>query len=111
MSDAAQLVELAPEAIVVHERGNGVIRFWNRGAEELYGFERQEALGRVGDELLQTQLPRPRAEIEAEVDRRGRWVGEVVQTTRDGRQIVVASRWAAVPTDDSAAAGTYLEID
>src|SRR5919204_610255 len=81
------------------------------GAGSLTEREREEALGRVGDELLQTQLPRPRAEIEAEVDRRGRWVGEVVQTTRDGRQIVVASRWAAVPTDDLAAPGTYLEID
>src|SRR5919197_5606001 len=107
----AELVELAPEAILVHERGSGVIRFWNRAAKELYGFGRQEALGRVSHELLQTQLPRPRAEIEAEVDRRGRWVGEVVQTTRDERQIVVASRWAAVPTGDSAAPGTYLEID
>src|SRR5919197_442955 len=107
----AELVELAPEAILVHERGSGVIRFWNRAAEELYGFGRQEALGRVSHELLQSQLPRPRAEIEAAVDRDGRWSGEVVQTTLDGRQIVVASRWAAGPKHDAAAPRTYVETD
>ncbi|HYY90010.1 MAG TPA: PAS domain S-box protein, partial [Chloroflexota bacterium] len=106
----AELVELAPEAILVHERGSGVIRFWNRAAEELYGFGRQEALGRVSHELLQSQLPRPRAEIEAAVDRDGRWSGEVVQTTRDGRQIVVASRWAA-RTDEAGSTTAYVEID
>ena len=61
----AQLVELAPEAILVREIGSGVILFWNRGAEELYGYTRQQALGQVSHALLRTEFAEPLVDIEA----------------------------------------------
>jgi PAS domain-containing protein len=69
----AQLVELAPEAILVREVGTGTILFWNHGAEELYGWTRAEALGQVSHELLRTEFPRPLEAIERELAEHGRW--------------------------------------
>src|ERR687884_2110289 len=52
----AQLLELAADAILVRDVGTGRIRYWNRGAEQLYGWSRAEALGQVAGRLLQTQF-------------------------------------------------------
>jgi PAS domain S-box-containing protein len=92
--EQADLVELAPAAIFVRDVETGAIRSWNRGAEELYGWPRTEAVGHVSHQLLQTEFPRARSEIEAEVEQHGRWEGQLAHTTRDGRRVLVNSRWA-----------------
>ena len=81
---AEELLELAHDAILVREYGTSLIRYWNRGAERLYGWTRAEAIGRTSRELLRTQFPVPFAEVEAELARTGRWEGELVQTRKDG---------------------------
>ena len=45
------LIDETYDAVLVWE-WNGPITFWNRGAERLYGFPREEALGRVSHDLL-----------------------------------------------------------
>src|SRR5437867_2797039 len=104
----AELVELAPAAIVVRGIGSGAIVYWNRGAEEMYGWARAEALGRVSHELLRTEFPRPLAEVEAELDAHGRWEGELIHITRDGRRLLVFSRWA-VQHDEHGQPSAYVE--
>jgi PAS domain S-box-containing protein len=106
----AQLIELAAAAVLVRELGTGVILFWNRGAEEVYGWTRAEALGRVSHELLKTEFPQPLAHIEAGLSQHGQWAGELGHTTRDGRHIVVASRWA-VARSDLGEPAAYLEVN
>ena len=96
----AQLLDLAYDAILVWELKTGAITFWNRGAEELYGWQRSEVLGRTPQAILQTQFPRPLAEINAELVRTQRWEGELVHTRRDGTAIVVNSRWALQVDED-----------
>jgi PAS domain S-box-containing protein len=106
----ADLIELTPDAILVREIGSGAVLFWNRGAQDMYGWRADEALGQVSHELLQTVFPRPIAEIEAELVQLGHWEGELVHVTRDGKRLVVASRWA-VQTDDEQRPVAFLEVN
>jgi two-component system, chemotaxis family, CheB/CheR fusion protein len=85
----AKLLEQTHEALFVREL-NGTIVYWNRGAELLYGFGRDEALGRASHELL-TKSPATRLQINEALKSDGRWMGEMVHRTRDGRELVVES--------------------
>ena len=88
-----ELLKLSREAVLVVDLSDK-IAFWSDGAEQLYGWKRAEALGRSPLELLQTQLPRPVAQIETILRREPHWEGELKQTTRYGARISVSSRWA-----------------
>jgi PAS domain S-box-containing protein len=91
--ERAQLLDLTHDSIFVRDP-NGVISYWNRGAELLYGWTSEEAQGKVAQELLQTVFPAPLADITATVTQTGRWDGELVHTKRNGSQVTVSSRWA-----------------
>jgi PAS domain S-box-containing protein len=87
-----------------------VITYWNRGAEERYGWKREEAVGRVSHQLMQTIFPAPLEEINEKVLGTGHWEGELTHTKRDGMQFVVASRWA-LQRDDAGKPVAVLETN
>jgi PAS domain S-box-containing protein len=87
----AELLELSFDAIFVWRPDLG-IEFWNRGATELFGFSREEALGKPALELLQTRLPTAWSGIEAVLHAEGSWTGNVRHRARDGRQVFVSAR-------------------
>src|SRR2546427_6256090 len=89
----AALLNLTHDSIFVRDM-NGRILFWNRGAEETYGWSKAEALEKVIRVLRSTEFPKPLEQIEADVLENERWEGELVHRKRDGTHIVVASRWA-----------------
>ena len=91
--EQADLLNLTHDSIYVRDL-RGTIRYWNRAAEELYGWPAEQALGRVVHDLLKTVLPAPIEQIEAELFRTGRWEGELVHSKKDGGQVVVACRWS-----------------
>jgi PAS domain S-box-containing protein len=93
LRERADLLELATEAIIVRNL-QGQLLFWNSGAEELYGWQRDAVLGKRIHEVLQTRFPVPDEEIELALATSGSWEGNLTQTTRDGRELVVASRLA-----------------
>jgi PAS domain S-box-containing protein len=92
MVQQAQLLDLAHEAIIVTDLADDIV-FWNKGAEETYGWSSHEAVHRNMRELLQTEGPR-RAQLDVQLSRNGRWEGELVHTARNGRKVRVMSRWA-----------------
>ena len=93
LRERANLLDLTHDTVFVRDTNN-VITFWNRGAERLYGWTREEAVGQVSHQLMQTIFPAPLEKITAELNSTGRWEGELIHARRDGTQVVVASRWA-----------------
>jgi len=93
MRERARLLDLTHDTVFVRDM-NDVITYWNRGAEELYGWQRDEAIGQVSHQLMKTAFPAPLEKITAELFRTGRWEGELVHAKRDGTRVTVASRWS-----------------
>ena len=91
LAEKARLLDLSDDAIIVRDV-KGCIRYWNHGAEELYGWSRQEALGKVSHLLLRTKYPIPLKQMMAELLRTNRWSGELTHQTRDGRRLTVLVR-------------------
>jgi PAS domain S-box-containing protein len=109
LREQAHLLDLAHDAIIMRDPQSTIL-FWNHGAEELYGWTRDEALGKCSHTLLHTQFPQPLEAIEAEALRTGYWEGELIQARQDGAPLVVASRWT-VAQDEHALPPAIMEIN
>jgi PAS domain S-box-containing protein len=105
LSERALLLDLSNDAIFVRDAADQ-ITYWNKSASELYGFSREEAVGRVPHNLLRTEFPEPLERITEQLQRDGRWTGELIHRRKDGSRIVVASRWT-LDRDDQ---GTYRRV-
>ena len=88
----AALIDLSPDAVFVRTL-EGVITFWSNGAEKLYGYTKQEALGKGSNVLLRTKFPISRGDVDAQIKNFGKWSGELVHTTKSGHRVIVQSRW------------------
>jgi PAS domain S-box-containing protein len=97
--EQTRLLDLTHDPVIVRDL-NDTVTYWNRGAEEIYGWKREEALGKVTHQLLRTIFPVPLEQITETVRATGRWEGELLHTRRDGTQVTVASRWS-LQRDDS----------
>jgi two-component system, NtrC family, sensor kinase len=87
----ARLLDIATEAIIVRDL-NGLITFWNSGAEKTYGWNREEALGRKIHQLLQTTFTVPLEQVEKQLREQGSWHGRLTQTRKNGQRIVLDCR-------------------
>ena len=110
--DIAELLDLTHDAILARNL-SGQIIYWNRGAERLYGWQKEEVQGRISSELLSTVYPQPVEEIERQLLELGYWEGELVQKRRDEEKVIVSSRWALrsdVTGKPNAVLETYRDI-
>lgn len=85
----AELLDIASEAIMVRDM-NDAIQFWNKGAEILYGWRRDEVMGRNIHSVLGTVFPVPRSEIHEALRQHNSWQGNVIQKIKNGAEIIVA---------------------
>ena len=106
---SAEVLDLAHDAILTWSLKSNTITYWNHGAEALYGWSAAEALGREPAQLLRTMLD-SRERVVDHLQSAGRWEGELGQTTKSGRQIVVAARWA-LQTDHDGRPDTVIEVN
>ncbi|ARV57952.1 histidine kinase [Nostocales cyanobacterium HT-58-2] len=93
--EQAVLIDIATDAFVVRDLENRIL-FWSQGAERLYGWTAEESLGKKTHELFHTQ---PLSQVEAALKttvEQGFWEGEFNKTTKNGSNIIVASRWTLV---------------
>jgi PAS domain S-box-containing protein len=92
LAERALLLDLSSDAIVVRDEADRVT-YWNKGAADLYGYSREEVMGRVTHELFRTEFPKSMERINEELHEEKRWTGELHHLCKDGRQITVLSRW------------------
>lgn len=100
----ANLLTLSYEPLLAWQL-DGPIEFWNTGAEQLYGFASDEAVGRSSHALLQTKFPIEFIELRSQLRRERRWSGELRHTCKDGREVIVDSRMQLLGDD------TVLEVN
>src|SRR6266851_4126978 len=87
------LLNLTHDSVFVRNM-DFAITYWNLGAQELYGWAAEDAIGKHSNQLLQTVFPAPLEDIQAELLSTGRWEGELKRTTAQGTTVVVAARYA-----------------
>ena len=86
-------------------RLDGVIEFWNAGAERLYGFTPDEAVGRSSHSLLQTKFPIEFIELHSQLRNDRYWSGELRHICKDGHEVIVDSRMQLLSDE------TVLEVN
>ncbi len=72
---------------------NDRIVLWSTGEERLYGWSKDEAVGRVSHQLLKTRFSAPLTALRNQLLQTGQWEGELVHSRRDGGEVIVASQW------------------
>jgi len=105
----SELIALAHDAIIVRTP-TSIITSWNQGAERLYGWAAQEAIGQVSHELLQTHFPHSREVNDNLLRLHGQWEGHLTYSRRDGTQVIVESRQVLL-RDESGQPSAILEIN
>ncbi|MGI0488249.1 GAF domain-containing protein [Pantanalinema rosaneae CENA516] len=93
--EQAALLDVATDAILVCDLDHHIL-FWNKGAERLYGWQKQEVRGSSVNETLYLDTPAIAQEIYQIVYEQGEWQGELQHVTKVGKEITVESRWTLV---------------
>jgi PAS domain S-box-containing protein len=91
----AALLDITTDAILVRDRVNQII-FWNKGAERLYGWSAAEAIGKNASHLLYPEISSQWETALNTVFEKGEWQGELSQVTKNGKNLIVESRWTIV---------------
>jgi len=99
LPEQARILDLMDES-VMSRRTDGLISFWNRAAEKMYGWTKDEAIGQVSHSLLRTRFPQALEIIERDLTRQGQWEGKLLHARRDGTWIEVDSRWVLLNSDE-----------
>jgi len=105
----AELIDLSNDAIIIADSRRRIVA-WNGGAEALYGWRENEAIGQYIHEFLRTSSTIPVTGIDEALHVRHKWEGQLVHTCRDGRQVTVDSRHVLRPDADGMP-GRFLEIN
>lgn len=109
ISRQAALLNEAHDAIMVRNLDDTIV-YWNKGAELLYGWTAQEAIGKPARTLLFEELPPEFEQAKRELETTGHWRGELTQTTKNGRAIFVECRWTLV-NDGSGTSAQKLVVN
>ena len=116
LREQADLLALVNETVIVRDPQDNVIS-WNRASEKMYGFSRDESIGRVTHDLLETHFlgSETKESVRAVLERDGFWEGEQTHVRNDGRSIVVLSRQAlqrkVLPNGQSGEPLAILEVN
>ncbi|PHJ66284.1 histidine kinase [Nostoc linckia z7] len=93
--EQAALLDVATDAIFVRDLDDKIL-FWNKAAEQLYGWKKEEAINKKTRILWQEKQLSQVQEALSTLMKNGSWEGELYQKTKSGKEIIVESRWTLV---------------
>ncbi|MBN3941103.1 PAS domain S-box protein [Nostoc sp. NMS9] len=99
ISEQAALLDVSTDAILVRNIHNQIL-FWNKGAQSLYGWKAEEVVGKNVLQLLYKEISPQLEDAYLRVMNTGEWRGELHQLTREGKVIIVESRWTLIRNDN-----------
>jgi PAS domain S-box-containing protein len=97
--EQAALLDQAQDAILVRDLDQNIL-FWNKGAEKIYGWSAEEVIGKNAAEILFKEHSAQFHAARQAIIANGEWKGEMHQTRRNGKEIIVESRWTLVRDDE-----------
>lgn len=109
IAEQAQLLDITTDAILVKDL-KGYVLYCNRSAEQIYGWNKQEIIGKKAYELLYPEISLELEEAVYKVVETGSWQGELDKVTKTGKNIIVASRWTLV-RDEAGNPESILTVD
>lgn len=95
----AELLDQAQDAILVRDLEDRIV-YWNKSAERLYGWRAEEVIGKTAEQVLFQKIPADYIEAQQVLFARGDWRGELNHITKDGRELIVESRWTLVRDEE-----------
>ena len=101
------MLELSP--LLVRDPEDRIL-YWNRAAEVMFGFTREDAIGRLSHELLQTRFPEPLEQIIGRLRTGRQWQGELRHVCSGGNELIVGTQWIA-QMDESGALESIIEVN
>lgn len=109
LEEQAQMLDQVTDSVSVVDK-QGIITFWNQGAQNLFGWSAEEAVGKNAADLLFRGDARSMAAVIEQTIARGFWSGELNKSTRDGNTIIVDHRRTVFKNEDGEVKG-FLCID
>jgi PAS domain S-box-containing protein len=98
--EQAALLDVTKDAILVRDWHDRIL-FWNKGAERLYGWRKEEVLQQECARLLFSKGLPQLEQIEQELLAQGEWQGELEQISKTGDALVVESRWTLMLDEEN----------
>lgn len=96
--EQASLLDKAQDAIIVRSIDHRVL-YWNKGAERLYGWQADEAIGQRVSDLFYLDDSAFRIATQ-QVIATGEWTGEITQRRKDGSSLTVEGHWTLLTDAD-----------
>ena len=90
LQEQAALLNITADAIFVRDMRHDIV-YWNKGAEQIFGWSSAEAIGKNADDLLGTHAPDSMHAYEIVLEK-GEWIGEFHRKSRDGRELTIQAR-------------------
>ena len=96
VKEQATFLDVASDAILFKDPDSRIVH-WNKGAERLYGWSSEEAMGKKISELLYVEKYSSEPEnAQTQALEKGEWHGDLHQKTKDNRDVIVEGRWTAM---------------
>ena len=106
VSEQASLLDRTQDAIMVRNLDQ-TIRYWNKGAEKLYGWTSEEVLGKTMADMMYETSQVLASSMQQTLASGKDWTGELEQVARNGSSVYVEARWTVIRDDNNQINGLF----